>query len=212
MGVFEQAARDLVDSANAGDQNAIAMLYLVGENARKGSPFRACVVYELAMRYAKGQAGISGDALDAPKPSLPGDVYAGLWRACARGNVGPLANAFGHLRQYGNGREALVTAFALGPRLDDARLASLLRSFEGDPVGQTLAAKGMGDPDEKNLAPLVEAAGPDASIIEACYFLGACIMLARIRQCVCSGNFGADARIAKELGTPARRARRRAWR
>jgi hypothetical protein len=212
MGEFEQAARDLVDGANAGDENAMAMLHLVGENARKGRPFRACVVYELAMRYALGKdkpsngyAAIAGEYA----PPVPSEVYEGLWRAVERGRVGKLCQAFGRLREHDGGKEAVITAFALGPRLTDSRIASLLRSFEGDPVGQALAAKGMADPSEVSLLPLVEAAGDEAWIIEACYFLGACIMLARLRQCLVSGNFGVDKRVEWELGTPTRRERTR---
>jgi hypothetical protein len=208
MGEFEQAARDLVDSANAGDENAMATLFLVGENARKGRPFRACVVYELAMRYAMGApATLAGDL----SPVIPTDVYEGLWRACARGDVGRMCQAFGRLKEYQNGKEATVTAFAMGPRLTDARLAGILRSFGDDVVGQKLAAKGMADPDQSKLAPLLDAAGDDAWIVEACYFIGACVMAARLRQCLVSGNFGVDRRVAWELGQPSRveRMRRR---
>jgi hypothetical protein len=209
MGELEQAAMDLVDRANAGDENAMATLHLVGENARKGRPFRACVVYELAVKYALGKAQRDYADLAGEPRCVPQEVYEGLWRACQRGDVGPRVESFGKLKECSHGREAVITAFALGPRLTDARLAGLLRSFRDDAVGQKLAAKGMADPNERQLAPMLEAAGEDAWIVEACYFLGACIMLARFRQCIVSGNFGVDPELSWELGNPmARRMRR----
>jgi hypothetical protein len=205
MGEFEQAARDLVDRANAGDEVAWATLELVGQNARKGKPFRACVVYELAMRYAKSQAQMGNDSHLAA-PQVHQDAYEWLWKRAASGKIGDRPDLFGYLKGCQYGSEACVTAFAMGPRLTDKRLDKLVATFEGDPVGAKLAEKGLDDPEMAHLPEFTEQAGEEAApVIEACYFIGACLMNARIRQCIVSGNFRPCRALLIELGEPTAR-------
>lgn len=203
MGELEQAARDLVDRANAGDEVAWATLHLVGENARKGKPFRACVVYELAMKYAASQADIGNDWLVSQQDPVTREAHEWLWSRAARGVVGDRADLFGYLKGCEYGKEACVTAFAMGPRLTDKRLDALLGTFRDDPIGAKLAAKGLDDPELLQLPEIIAKAGDEAApIVEACYFLGACLMSARIRQCLISGNFRPCRALLVELGEP----------
>jgi hypothetical protein len=205
MGEYEQAAKDLVDRANAGDEVAWATLHLVGENARNGKPFRACIVYELAMRYAKSKTDIGHDWL-VSKKDIPMNAHQWLWRRAATGVAGDRPDLFGYLKGCEYGKEACVTAFAMGPKLTDKRLNSILSSFKGDPIGAKLAEKGLDDPELRSLSAFTEQAGKEGeSIVEACYFLGACLMNARIRQCIVSGNFTPCRSLCIELGEPTSR-------
>ena len=207
MGELEQAARDLVDGANAGDENAMGTLFLVGQNARKGRPFRACVVYELAMRYAQNTGpGRASTALDLSNPEVVDpDAYPWLYRVARRGNLGPSLSWFDKLRNCNMGKEAVVTAFSLGPRLTDSRIDKCLASFSGDVAAQKVVEYGIADPDGLHLAPILDEAGEEAAeILAACHWLGACRMAARIRQCIVSGNFSACRSLREELGQPSR--------
>ena len=196
-----------MDSANAGDEVAMSMLHLVGENVRSGkmadgtrTPFRAYVTHELAMRYAASQA----DAGDRPqlRAAVPEGAREWLWRRARSGQVGDRPDLFGALRGCEDGRESCVTAFALGPKLTDQRLDAVLASFQGDPAGGKLAEMGLSDPKEESLPSLLVRVGDEASeVVGACYFVGVVLMLARIRQCVVSGNFRAAGRdLCVELG------------
>lgn len=217
MGELDQAARDLVDSANAGDENAMATLFLVGENCRTGrmkggqpTPFRAFVVHELAMRYALScvptstdYASLSGD----PEPrELPAAGYAWIWRTVSRCDPGKRPELFATVKSCAAGKEAAVTAFSLGPRLTDGQLRRILQSFGDDSVGRALARRGMDDPHERGLAPILEEVGEsDVPVVEGPYFLGACLLLARVRQALVSGNFAVEPDVAWELGHPTKR-------
>jgi hypothetical protein len=202
MGEFEQAARDLVDRANAGDEVAWATLHLVGENARKGSPFRACIVYELAMQYAKSKSDFGSDG----RREFPREAHEWLWSRSAKGIVGDRPDLFQYLKGCEYGEDACVTALAMGPRLTNKRIDKILSTFQGDPVGAKIAAKGLDDPSLENLPELISQVDSDAApTVEGCYFIGACLMNARIRQCIVSGNFSACRELAAELGRPSQR-------
>jgi hypothetical protein len=206
MGELEQAARDLVDSANAGDEVAMATLHLVGENVRTGrmqdgsrTPLRAYVTHELAMRYAKSQASMGSDYPRLPQ-AMPRGAHEWLWKRAANGAVGDRPDLFGVLKGCDLGSEACVTAFAMGPRLTDKRIDAVLASFRGDPVGVKLAEKGLSDPNEEALPAILVQAVDGADVIEGCYFVGVMLIRARIRQCIVSGNFRVCRELCVELG------------
>jgi hypothetical protein len=212
LGVFEQAARDLVDSANAGSQVAVATLKLVGDNARKGKPFRAVVTYELAMRYAKqcgGDMACHGALARVEGEPVPQSAYEWLWRRVSRGMLGDRTDLFAILVECARGREAVTTALALGPRLTPRRIDSLLKSFRDDSVGRQLCQDGISDPDGHAASAAANEAGEDGDIILACHMIGASISDARARQEIVCGNFRVLRELCVEMGEPTREEYRR---
>jgi hypothetical protein len=202
MGELTKAAVDLVDRANAGDQVAMATLHLVGENARKRHPFRACVVYELAMRYIAAGSDDSPARAVLSAGDLPHEGHEWLWRKAARGDVGNGWDVWQQIRSYDNGKDAAVSALSLGPRLTDRRFDRILSTFLGDPVARAVVEKGMNDPNERHRSEVLSNLGADGPLIEALYFLGACLMLARARQALASGNLAVEPDVMWELESP----------
>jgi hypothetical protein len=113
-------ARDLVARARAGDQNAMAIIALVGENARKEGPskLKAKIAYAaLNKEINKEKTDIGEDERlpFPPPPFLEGLTEPVSFYPC-------LARAI----SYRRGFSSCVVAVANGPRLTQAHIAAIL--------------------------------------------------------------------------------------
>jgi hypothetical protein len=117
-------ARELVDRARAGDQNAMAIISLVGENARSEGPskLKAKIAYAaLKKEINRGKTEIGEDERlpFPPPPFLEGLSEPLSFYPC-------LARAIGYRRGF----ISCVVAIANGPELTQAHMGAIMANVE----------------------------------------------------------------------------------
>lgn len=127
---IQSAARELVDRARAGDQNAMGMIVRVRENAEKGVP-RAVAAREAVMKYIRANP-------IPTKPSVIGaEVAEDLKEVKAKGPVMALDSL---LRLANGGPNAVFIGCILlanGPPILNGKIDGIA-AMMGDPIAEAL--------------------------------------------------------------------------
>lgn len=123
MADLVQHARDLIARSRAGDQNAMAIIALVGENARSEAPgnIKAKISYNIFKKVAEEDTTHGEDQRlpFPPPPFLEGLAEPVSFYPC-------LARAI----NYRRGFMSCVVAVANGPKLDTPHLTSIVENIK----------------------------------------------------------------------------------
>lgn len=188
-----QQVPSLVRRARAGDENAMAVIARIGQEARKGGE-RAKVAFVAVQKYIEGnpaqpfQLGTEAAVvMETPKPAevkrdpeldkpkLPRGIFEGLFD--------PDSFALVVLRacQYRHGLSATAVVLASGPMLTNPVIHEMGLSNFGSQESSALFFHGVQNPDEKTwmqVAPYLDGTA------RRCLAIGQCVGRARRIQAV----------------------------
>lgn len=170
-----QAARDLVDRARRGDQNAMALLQRVGEESRKGVA-RARVAEGIIRAYIAH----TPPTRRTPAPQFTGEIIEGLKTDTT------FKQAIFYALACENGEDAVIVALANGPILFiDAQLLEIGNSYFGSDTETEGFFYGVRYPHEDHVHRIAQLLPPEA---HTPYALGRCVGAARAIQALRVGE------------------------